>query len=109
MFIVFELNLAIIAFNLWNYRKYRLMLVQFRLKNFMSFRDEHIFSLVAANGLREKDDRLSTNVVVFSEQIELLKTAVVYGANASGKSNLLQALDFYTSCILIFNPPGIGY
>ena len=90
---------------MWNYRKYSLMFVQFRLKNFMSFRDEHIFSLVAANGLREKDDRLSTNVVVFSEQIELLKTAVVYGANASGKSNLLQALDFYTSCILLSPRP----
>ena len=75
------------------------MLVQFRLKNFMSVRDEQVFSLVAANGLREKDDALADNVVTVSDQLDLVKTAVVYGANASGKSNLLKAINFLVNAL----------
>ena len=82
------------------------MLVQFRLKNFMSVRDEHVFSMVAASGLREKDDELMDNVVAVSDQLDLVKTAVVYGANASGKSNFLRALDFFINSIVLSSPTG---
>lgn len=60
----------------------------------MSFRDGHEFSLVAAGGLRERNDDLIGNVVSIDDQMSLVKTAVVYGANASGKSNLLRAIAF---------------
>ncbi len=70
----------------------------------MSVRDEQVFSLVAANGLKEKDKSLACNVVTVSEQLDLVKTAVVYGANASGKSNLLRALDFFIDSI-VYSPP----
>ncbi len=72
----------------------------------MSVRDEQVFSLVAANGLREKDDALADNVVTVSDQLDLVKTAVVYGANASGKSNLLRALDFFIDSIVLSSPTG---
>ena len=65
----------------------------------MSVRDEQVFSLVAANGLREKDDGLTDNVVTVSDQLDLVKTAVVYGANASGKSNLLKAINFLVDAL----------
>ncbi|MDB5243637.1 MAG: putative abortive infection protein [Spirosoma sp.] len=75
------------------------MLVQFRIKNFMSIRDEQVFSLVAVKGLREKDEQLRDNIIIVSDQFDLVKTAVIYGANASGKSNLLRAMDFFFNTI----------
>lgn len=82
------------------------MLVQFRLRNFMSFRDEQVFSMVAANGLREKNSDLSENVIEATDQLSLLKSAVVYGANASGKSNLLRAIAFFVSTLTETPPEG---
>ncbi|WP_373512940.1 ATP/GTP-binding protein [Persicitalea sp.] len=81
------------------------MLVQFRLRNFMSFRDEQVFSMVAANGLREKNDALNENVAE-EGSFSLVKSAVVYGANASGKSNLLRAIAFFVSSLTETPPDG---
>ena len=67
------------------------MLVEFRVKNFRSIRDEQIFSMVADNGSEHADSHL------IAEDLNtpaLLKSAVIYGANASGKSNLLNAAAF---------------
>ncbi|NBT82837.1 MAG: ATP-binding protein [Betaproteobacteria bacterium] len=54
------------------------MLVEFRINNFRSLRDEQVLSLVAS-----KDTAPN-----------LVRSAVVYGANASGKSNLIKALQY---------------
>lgn len=62
------------------------MLIEFSVKNFLSFRDKVTISLEKGNG-----DENSENVFTINE-IELLKTAAIYGANASGKSSLLKAL-----------------
>ena len=63
------------------------MLVNFRVENFKSFKDMTEFSMEATKlkNLRESNTFDINN-------ISLLKSAVVYGANASGKSNLLKAL-----------------
>ena len=63
------------------------MLVEFRVANFLSFREEQVLSMVAS-----KDDSHPENIIE-GEKFNLLKTAAVYGANASGKSNLIKALD----------------
>ncbi|CAN7246499.1 ATP-binding protein [Variovorax sp. LjRoot175] len=66
------------------------MLIEFSVANFRSFRERQTLSMVAAPRLKKGD-----NVFVAAlegERIELLKAAVVYGPNASGKSNLLRAL-----------------
>lgn len=68
------------------------MLVEFKLKNFRSYKDEQIFSMVAS-----KDDKLSdenTFLPSASGSLRLNRGAVVYGANASGKSNLFYAMAF---------------
>jgi AAA15 family ATPase/GTPase len=68
------------------------MLVSFSVKNFRSLADFQEISLVAS-----KDDSHSTTHLISTDIKNLpsvLKSAVVYGANASGKSNLIQALDF---------------
>lgn len=84
------------------------MLVQFKLKNFMSVRDEQVFSFVAAKGLREKDRALTGQVVSASDGLDVLTTAAIYGANASGKSNLLRAMNFYVDSILLSTRVGSG-
>lgn len=69
------------------------MLIQFSIKNFKTFRDRTTLSLVASN--YDKETREIENVTVNSEfNLRLLKSAVVYGSNASGKSKLIEALIF---------------
>jgi AAA15 family ATPase/GTPase len=74
-----------------NYNKIdKVMLLQFSIKNFKTFREKATLSLIASN--YDKDTREEENI--YTEQkfgFRLLKSAVVYGANASGKSNLFDA------------------
>jgi len=74
------------------------MLVDFTIKNYRSFKCESLFSMVA----EKKKEDISNNLFNISEDsdISLLKTAVIYGANASGKSNLLLAFDTLKNFIL---------
>jgi len=68
------------------------MLVQFRVKNFRSLRDEQVLSLTASTDKTLLDTHaLSTGLKAAPH---LLKSAVIYGANASGKSNLIKALQY---------------
>ena len=67
------------------------MLIEFRVKNFRSFKDEQVLSMVASS-----DDSLPQNTTQPEGlgNIRLLNSAVIYGPNASGKSNLIKALKF---------------
>jgi len=68
------------------------MLVEFRVKNFRSLRDEQALSLVASKDKTLSDTHtLSTG---FNAVPALLRSAVIYGANAGGKSNLIKALQY---------------
>ena len=82
------------------------MLVQFRLKNFMSIRDEQVFSLVAVSGLKEQEQHLSDNVIAATKEVDVLRSAVIYGANASGKSNLLRAIEYFIDTVTLSSPTG---
>ncbi len=74
------------------------MLVEFRIKNFRSLRDEQVFSLVASTDKTLLDTHsLDTGMKAAPH---LLKSAVVYGANASGKSNLIKALQYMRGVVL---------
>lgn len=65
------------------------MLIQFTVGNFLSFKEKVTLSMV-----KSAMHDLPENVIKISNDFELLKSAVVYGANASGKSNLIYALQF---------------
>lgn len=65
------------------------MLIDFTVKNFRSIKDEQTLSLVASESA---GDLLDNRIVVPGENFSLLPSAIIYGANASGKSNLLRAL-----------------
>lgn len=76
------------------------MLIQFTVGNYKSFKENVTFSMVAAN-LKSKDKSLDeNNAFTASGKLKLLKSAAVYGANASGKSNLIQALKFMRGFVL---------
>ncbi|BBD67979.1 hypothetical protein NIES4072_47090 [Nostoc commune NIES-4072] len=70
------------------------MLIEFSVGNYRSFKEQVTFSMVAAN-LVTKDKKLDeNNVFEIDNDLKLLKSAAIYGANASGKSNLATALGF---------------
>ncbi len=68
------------------------MLIEFRVRNFRSLRDEQVLSLVAAKDKTLED----TNTIETGLKAapRLVRSAVVYGPNAGGKSNLLKALQW---------------
>ena len=70
------------------------MLIQFRYKNFKSFRDDTILDF-SATKITEHSDRV---VQIGNEKI--LPTAAIFGANASGKSNVIQAFRFMTTYVI---------
>lgn len=70
------------------------MLIEFSVGNYRSFKENATFSMVAAN-ITSKEKRLDeNNIFKVDDKLELLKSAAIYGANASGKSNLAQAFGF---------------
>lgn len=76
------------------------MLIEFSVGNFCSFRDRVTLSMVAAK-LTSRDKSLDiNNVFTLDGQPPLLTSAVVYGANASGKSNLLGAMRFMQNFVI---------
>lgn len=73
------------------------MLVEFRVKNFRSLRDEQVLSLVASKDKTlQETHTLCTNLKAVPR---LLRSVVVYGANAGGKSNLIKALQFMRNVV----------
>ncbi len=76
------------------------MLIEFSVGNYRSFKDITTFSMLAA-GLTAKDKALDeNNVFAFNDEIRLLKSTAIYGANASGKSNLVRAIEFMQEFVL---------
>jgi len=67
------------------------MLIEFSIENFLSFKDLTTLSMVVAKSFKEHQD---SHLIRTGGNLNLLKTAVIYGNNASGKSNLLEANGF---------------
>lgn len=74
------------------------MLVEFRVKNFRSLRDEQVLSLVASKDKYLQDTH--TLRTALRAAPALLRSTVIYGANASGKSNLIKALQYMRGVVL---------
>jgi AAA15 family ATPase/GTPase len=73
------------------------MLTRFSVENFLSFRDRIEFSMIAG-----KSTRLPMHIKPAENYNDFrrLKSAVIYGANASGKTNLIRGIDFMKKLIL---------
>ena len=74
------------------------MLIEFRVKNFRSLCDEQVLSLVASSDKALQDSNTLPTGVAAAPL--LLRSAVIYGANASGKSNLIKALQFMRDVVI---------
>lgn len=67
------------------------MLIEMNVSNFRSFKEKQTLSMVKAKG-NELPDNAFTAHMSSGKSIDLLHSAAIYGANASGKSNVLKAL-----------------
>ena len=70
------------------------MILEFCATNFLSIKDELKLSLVATS-LKESFTEPNDLFELTNTDISLVRSAVIYGANASGKSNVLKAFAFY--------------
>ncbi|HSH03807.1 MAG TPA: ATP-binding protein [Anaerolineae bacterium] len=75
------------------------MLMTFSVGNFRSFKETVTFSMVAAN-ITAKNKDLDRENLFSIGNVSLLKSASIYGANASGKSNVLRAFAFMKDFVL---------
>lgn len=81
------------------------MLIRFNVKNFLSFSEREDgkseeFSMIAGKTRNKREQ------IYIDDKIKLLKFAAVYGANASGKSNLVKALEFMRRIVVSGLPEG---
>ena len=74
-----------------NYIAGDFMLLEFRVGNFRSIRDIQTLSLVASTDKAHIDTHIEQTGI--SASLKALKSAVIYGANASGKTSVMMALD----------------
>ena len=78
------------------------MLIRYTVSNFCSFKDEVELSMIPS---RERAHKTQIYKPESRSCINLLKGAVVYGPNASGKSNLVRSMGFARDVILRGRPP----
>ena len=71
------------------------MLIRFSFKNFKSFKNENCLDMEATS-LKEHEYNVAK-----LDNGEYLKVSAIYGANASGKTNVLQAFDYMKKRILV--------
>jgi uncharacterized protein len=74
------------------------MLIRFAVKNFKTFREKAELSLVASNYDKNREAENISDNSDFG--LRVLKSAVIYGANASGKSKLMEAFVFMRNLVL---------
>ncbi|MEG3933310.1 MULTISPECIES: ATP-binding protein [unclassified Microcoleus] len=70
------------------------MLIGFSVGNYKSFKETVTLSMVASSITEEEKELDENNVFPINDKLSLLKSAAIYGANASGKSNIVAAIYF---------------
>ena len=73
------------------------MLVRFSTRNYLSFDKQVTLSMIPGRMRKHPHHIIKDSAW---NGIDLLRVAVVYGANASGKSNLVRAMDFARDLIV---------
>ncbi len=77
------------------------MIIEFSVKNFRSIKELQTISFVATklDSNKDKYPEVDTNNIINCGEIKLLRTIGIYGANASGKSNIIRALDYFSRAV----------
>ena len=77
------------------------MLIEFTIRNFISYRDEVSLSMVASTTVKECESYDGySNVSIMDNGKRYLRSAAIYGANGSGKSSVIAAMDIFKSMVL---------
>lgn len=79
------------------------MFVEFATHNFLSFKNEVAFSMLAAKSVKEGEafpDGASNVFEIEDTGNKFVRIASIYGANGSGKSSLIKAMSFFRNMIL---------
>ncbi|MBN1968203.1 MAG: ATP-binding protein [Candidatus Delongbacteria bacterium] len=71
------------------------MIINFSIQNFGSIKEKQTLTFEA-----DKSDHLENNYIISANGLRLLKIALIYGANASGKTTILKALEFLRNIVL---------
>ncbi len=71
------------------------MLINFKVSNYLSFQEEQELSMIAGSTKKKENHIIKKN-----NDLKLLKFSAIYGANSSGKSNLIKAVSFAKNIIL---------
>ena len=74
------------------------MVLEIRISNFFSIKDEIVLDFRAAN-IKSANARALANSIFDFDNTSILKTIAIYGANASGKSNIIKAIRFCNSMV----------
>ena len=72
------------------------MLIEFKFKNFTSYKDENRILLTKVKSFKELE---KTHIINTSIGIDLLKSSAIYGSNGGGKSNFIDAMQFMKDAI----------
>lgn len=72
------------------------MLIEFKIKNFASYKDENTLNMCKVKSFNEL---VKTNIIKTTKGFDLLKTAAIYGSNGGGKSNFIEAILFMKDVI----------
>jgi AAA15 family ATPase/GTPase len=82
------------------------MLIEFQVENYRSFRERQVFSMVAGRFPDHRDTNTFDPGLKGFDRI--LRAAVVYGANAAGKTNLLRAIKFVKDFVVTSASTPVG-
>ena len=75
------------------------MIIEFSVKNYRSIRDLQTISFKATGLKSPAGSDIDADNIVKCNGVSLLKTVGLYGANASGKSNMLMALSYFAHAV----------
>ena len=75
------------------------MLLEFKFKNFKSFREETLFSMTPAQKIKDIEYSV-LKTKIGKKEYKGLSSVVIYGPNASGKTNIISAIEVFKSIVL---------
>jgi hypothetical protein len=76
------------------------VLIQFSVENYRSIRERQTLSMTASRYFKDLEDSNTFDAGLGSDFPRLLRTAVIYGPNAAGKTSLVQAMNFMETLVL---------
>lgn len=83
------------------------MIISLRLKNFFSLRDDAVLDFTADMSSRRERDSLPENLIDFKGD-KFVNILGLFGANASGKSNIIKGIDFCRTLVLTSHLNNLG-